>query len=282
MNKTDLEHLDKVVKFRGIDRKGEHLYSLTFISPEYKDRSHIFWKCKCDCGNITYARYDQVSCGQIKSCGCVKESKRLHINDVIGNIKILDKLPDNKFHQKMYLCKCSCGNTFTTTGQKLKTGHTQSCGKCNHKRDHKIMNRKVDSRIYSIWLDIKTRCCNINSKNYKNYGARGITVCDSWKNSFDNFYNDMYKSYQEHVDKFGEKQTTIDRIDVNGNYELDNCRWATLKEQANNKTNTLFVTYNSVTKSVGEWADITGIPITKLRRRIFKDNWDIERAFTEK
>lgn len=91
-----------------------------------------------------------------------------------------------------------------------------------------------NTRFYAIWCGIKTRCLNSTNKDYKNYGGRGITVCKEWLD-FQNFYDDMFPDYCEHAYWFGEKQTTIDRIDNDGNYEFENCRWNTLGKQQSNK-----------------------------------------------
>ena len=121
-------------------------------------------------------------------------------------------------------------------GVELRRGITKSCG-CYHKDDMTI-HGMTNTRFFRIWGQILTRCCNKNSINYSNYGGCGVTVCDRWKD-FLNFKEDMYESYLDHVKKFGEGNTSIDRIDSFGNYEPSNCRWATNQEQANNKRGTL-------------------------------------------
>lgn len=103
---------------------------------------------------------------------------------------------------------------------------------------YEIKKEKSYRRLYIIWHNMKERCYNVNHCSYKNYGGRGIIVCDRWQ-KFIYFCNDMYDSYQQHVKDFGEKNTTLDRINTNKIYCLDNCRWATIQEQVNNRRNTI-------------------------------------------
>ena len=113
------------------------------------------------------------------------------------------------------------------------------------------------TRFYKIWAKMKERCLNKNCAAYLSYGGRGITVCDRW-HKFENFRDDMYESYLSHVNEFGEKNTSIDRIDNNGNYCKENCRWATRKEQNNNTRKNVYVKYKDRVVTMAEYSRITG------------------------
>lgn len=132
------------------------------------------------------------------------------------------------------------------------------------------------SRFYRIWIEIKGRCQNKNRPHYKHYGGRGIKV--EWS-SFDDFKNDMLRSYNEHVSTHGVKNTSIERTDNDGNYAKANCRWATITEQRRNTRTTKWVTYKGKTKSLAEWSSILGIHYQTLHARLSTYGYSVEEAF---
>lgn len=177
-----------------------------------------------------------------------------------GRLTVIKRDGKSKDGRWIWLCRCNNdGNLVRVVSKNLLNGDTQSCG-CIKKEvleKRNTTHKMTNTRFYRIWKAMHTRCNNEHTANYKNYGGRGIIVCIRWK-EFENFKEDMYESYLNHVKEYGEKDTTLDRIDVNGNYEPSNCRWATLKEQANN-TRCLTLTYNGETHKVSEWTRILGL-----------------------
>ena len=170
-------------------------------------------------------------------------------------------------------CQCQCGGRTKVVTAKLTSGWTLSCG-CLHKEKSaaaKLTHGKSKTPAYYRWLQMKRRCDLKTHAVYKDYGGRGITVCDRWLD-FQNFYSDMGEPPFDGA--------SIDRIDVNGGYSPDNCRWATKEEQALNKRNSKYITFNGVTKHLNEWARILGICKSTLCTRMYQRGWSIDRAFT--
>lgn len=176
-----------------------------------------------------------------------------------------------------WLCRCDCGNKKIIKSKSLKDNSTKSCGCLQKEVARKYMSEKmrkypdVHSRLKNIYFNMKSRCYNLNHCAYGNYGGRGITLCEEWKNNSNAFYFwAMNNGYQENL--------TIDRIDVNGNYEPSNCRWIDLKTQQRNRRNNHLITYNDETLCIGEWAEKSGIEMRILWQRLNKLSWSIEKA----
>ena len=171
-----------------------------------------------------------------------------------------------------WLCKCDCGNEKIINGNSLKRGLTKSCGCLNRELlSLRSKHGMFGTRIYGIWSSIKQRCFNKNAEKYKIYGGRGITMCEEWKD---------FKVFYEWSKNNGyEDDLTIDRIDSNGNYCPENCKWSTQREQQNNRRNNHLITYNGKTQTIAQWSRELNFKPYLLYLR-FKNNWSIERAFT--
>ena len=194
------------------------------------------------------------------------------IGKKFGRLKVLKKVDNIKNGQTYWLCKCDCGENKIVRGTHLKLGKIRSCGCLLQETASKnfSIHKLSTTRLYYIYNGMKGRCYNVNNIEYKNYGGRGIRVCEEWKNDFMSFYNwAITNGYKEDL--------TIDRIDVNGNYEPNNCRWATRKEQSNNTRRCIFITYNKITHTIEEWGRIFKINSETIRKRLkkYKNNLDI-------
>lgn len=194
-----------------------------------------------------------------------------------GRLVVLSRAESrNKKYGAYWLCQCDCGNTTIVRANCLKN-NTYSCG-CL-KKEKNILNgqkRKIhgmtNKRIYKIWSDIKTRCYNKNNKEYKWYGERNIKMCDEWEKDFMLFYNwAIQNGYTEEL--------TIDRINVNGDYEPNNCRWVDKLVQANNTRANHYIELNGVTHTVTEWSRIYGIKRNYIYIRVQR-GWSWKDAIT--
>lgn len=177
-------------------------------------------------------------------------------------------------HQKTYSngytvdfvkCKCDCGNEKVINYNNIKRGLVNSCGCIT-----RTANGLSKTRLYQIYRHLINRCNYKKDINYKNYGGRGITVCQDWQDDFMIFYNwALENGYQDNL--------TIDRIDVNGNYEPTNCRWVTMKIQQNNRSNNRILEYKGQKKTITEWANYCGLSYRNLYYRL-NNGYTIEQA----
>ena len=174
----------------------------------------------------------------------------------------------------LWLCKCDCGNERIINVSCLKRGYNKSCGCLRAEGNSQRTHGLTRSRLWRIHSQMKIRCYDKNSDAYKNYGARGITICDEWlgKNGLKNFSEWAYSNgYSEKL--------TIDRKDNSKGYSPNNCRWTDRKTQSRNKRTNHFITYQGESKTIAEWSEITGIKYHTLKERI-KAGWNAEDALT--
>lgn len=176
---------------------------------------------------------------------------------------------------KAWRCQCVCGKQRVYQSNELLSGRRKSCGckRWDAARQGKCVSKThgmTKTPTYKSWHNMKSRCYNTSDPYYSKYGGRGIKVCARWVDSFENFLSDI-----------GERPAgkSLDRIDINGDYSPENCRWATTKEQNRNRSDTRWVTLNGETRSLAEWCEIRGVPGGLVRKRIAEMGWPAEQAF---
>lgn len=250
------------------DYTGQKFNMLTAVKFTRRKDNLTYWLFRCDCGKEVERVATRVKIGRIKSCGCYRISK---MEDYTGQkfgsltaIKLVRGGKDNTFR---WFCECDCGRHTYAQPHSLKIGKTRGCGYSAGCTTHGLSRTPE----YSTWTGMKRRCYSPNHKSYKNYGGKGIIVCDRWLESFENFLEDMGNRPED---------MSIERKDRDGNYEPSNCEWADNATQLENRSATVIIKYNGKTQSLKKWSEETGLPAPTIRDRMRKHKWSIEKALT--
>lgn len=221
---------------------------------KYREKGHYYANYRCIiCNTEKRCKIAHVKSGATKSCGCLASLKP----DIdlqgkeIKNILFIGYIAKG-FWKVKYTCGCF-GKLTKTLAEKAKTGKCFSCYNRYAKvltEKHGYSRRKGSEPTYNSWLNMRRRCYDEKNNRYKYYGAKGVTVCERWKNSFENFLEDMGKAPDG---------CSIERINLEEGYNKNNCKWATVKEQANNKTNNILISKGDETMSLRHWCEIEKI-----------------------
>lgn len=198
-----------------------------------------------------------------------------------GRLVVCERLDDvihnNGERERVWRCICDCGNEKVVNENPMKYGGTRSCGclyrETRPKKGFSAKHGKSRTRLYGLWGGMLSRCRNPKDDSYPNYGARGITVCDEWAQDFLVFE-------QWAIDAGYKRGLSLDRIDYNGNYCPENCRWATSKQQCNNRSNNIIITIDGEAKTLAEWCEVYDVPYFTIWSRIKKYGRDPVEALT--
>jgi hypothetical protein len=190
-----------------------------------------------------------------------------------GRLLVLSFAYNNKHRQSMWNCKCDCGKLTVVLGNELTSGGTLSCG-CLHKERRPIKHGFANTKIGMIKDNMTQRCYNPKCRAYKWYGAREIKVCEEWLEDPRSFFEWSFANgYEEGLD------LSIDRIDNDGPYSPDNCRWTSREVQGSNRRNNVFLTHNGLTLSISQWARKLEVSPNKLYQRKY-NGWSDEKILT--
>ena len=260
-------------------------WQILIFAGYFSKKPSAYWLCICRCGNKKFVSASSLLRGNTESCGCLQREILSTPHKKATNSLTLERRTQNLTGQRFgrlvvlefagyppghgwaqWRCICDCGETFIAYATRLMRGHARSCG-CM-KRTQRPDLRRIPE--YYIWCGMKQRCNNPKADNYTYYGGRGIKVCQRWQKSFEAFLGDMGRRLSP--------KHTIDRIDNNGPYSPENCRWATHSEQMQNiRMIGTMLTFEGKTQNITMWAREKGMGPETLRRRI-KSGWDIARA----
>lgn len=235
----------------------------------------VMWDCSCSCGKTVIVSSGNLVRGNTSSCGCARVDYREHAHsvglkrkDLVGKrfgklvVVSFDRTCEER-HRTFWNCVCDCGEKKSIRGDSLKSGKVVSCG-CYGTSRIGLVNRShgfSQTRLYNKYQQMLKRCYSSDSVEYSNYGGRGIYVCDRWlgASGFLSFLEDMGECPEG---------KSIDRINNEGPYSPDNCRWASKKEQARNRRGNVFLEYNGERKCMSEWCELFNLPYQATRSSI--------------
>lgn len=271
---------EKMRKSRFIDLTGKKFGRLTVVAMSEYNGEKTKWTCRCDCGKEVIKPSYYLKTSPCPSCGCYAEEKKkeMSFHDITGkrfgklNVVELDREENGLYYWK---CQCDCGNIGVYSNKSLYSRKSCGCtmwkGWTNKDTTPLQTHGMTKHPVFHVWSAMMARCYNTKCKGYKNYGARGIVVCEEWHD---------VKNFCEWSEKNGYKSgLTIERKDVNGNYCPENCCWATRLEQAINKTTTIFVKIDGEEKPLISVAREKGIDYKKAINRWEMGIRDNERLF---
>jgi len=251
---------------------GARFGRLEVLSCQGKNKYYqILWLCRCDCGEIKIIQGGHLRSGLNISCGCYNSEITNLVGQKFSRLEVVSH--HHKTGKKVFwICKCECSKEVVVLGGSLTSVNTTSCGCFKKEETTKrfTTHGMTHTSTFKSWSDMKQRCLNPNDRGYKHYGGRGIQVCQRWQESFENFLEDMG------VCPDG---LTLDRQNNDGNYEKDNCKWATKDEQMNNRRNSVVLEYEGQSKTAAQWAKEKGISPYTIYDRL-SSGWSAERAIS--
>lgn len=269
-----------------IGRKFNHLTIIKKVKDhiDAKDgKIEPMWLCKCDCKpfnkNTKIVKHSNLINGIVTCCDiCKKKSVIDIIGKKFGKLIVLRRANDYIYgggkKEAQYLCRCDCGNMKIIRGSSLRSGHTTSCGCAITEAATK--HGLKGTRIYDEYHKMKQRCYNPNNQSYDDYGGRGIKICDEWLDP----ENGLIKFYFWSITHGYRDNLTIDRINFNGDYSPENCRWTNRIVQSNNKRNNMTLTLNGITHTAATWSEITGISAYNIYNRKNNLGWSDKKTLT--
>lgn len=200
---------------------------------------------------------------------------KLYPGQKFNRLTVVEKSHTNAHKEVVWECLCDCGKTTFVTAHNLVSGHTRSCGclAIERAKEANTTHGETGNKLYRAYSNMMTRCYNPKYKFYRAYGGRGISVCEEWRGEHG------YENFSAWAKQNGyDRSLTLDRINVDGEYSPQNCRWATMKQQQNNRTNNATYEYNGEVKTMAEWAETLGVSYGRLQAMLWKKKLPMSEA----